>query len=395
MTPDFVFTSESVTRGHPDKLCDRISDAIVGRLLRQAPLARVTAECAVSTGLVFLAVKRTAEGNLDLAQTARKIIGDVGYGSDGFGPRVCSVMTSVAEFEPEERSSFDESELDEEALEAVPAREPVTVFGFACNQTPERMPLPIVLAHRIARRLDEVGTSGLLPYLSPDGKVQVAVEFGDRMPKRIYAVTVVATHRDDAAPLLEALRQGIRETVVDAVFEDEPIRPDERSQIAINPQGLSRGGPAVHSGLTGRKTGVDTYGEYSRNSGSALSGKDPTRIDRVAAYAARHAAKNIVAAKLADECEVMLSYAIGRARPVSIQVETFGTARVDEREIVRRMRASLDFRPAAIVRDFELRRLPSRQSDGFYPALAAYGHVGRTDLDLPWERIDRVEALAK
>jgi S-adenosylmethionine synthetase len=390
---DFIFSSESVTDGHPDKLCDRISDALVGQYLRRDPLARVTAECAVSTGILFVAVRLASSGVVDIPFAAREVIRGVGYERDGFNARDCTVMTTLSEFDRTADGPADEMAMSSEDIDRVPARDQVTVFGFACTQTASLMPLPLWLAHKLARQLT-LARHDSLPELLPDGKTQVSVEFRDRRPVRIYGLTVVTARRDVHGDNGDRLRPRIRELVIDPVFADEEIAPDERTRIDINPEGtFAGGGPSVHSGLTGRKTAVDTYGEYARHSGAALSGKDPSRIDRVGAYAARHAAKNVVAAGLAGECEVQLTYAIGLSRPVSVQVETFGTGTVDESDIERRVQAACDFRPAGIVKRFALRRLPATRSDGFYMALAAYGHVGRTDLDLPWERTDLVDAL--
>jgi S-adenosylmethionine synthetase len=278
-------------------------------------------------------------------------------------------------------------------MDHIVARDQVTVFGFACTHTPSLMPLPVWLAHKLARCLASARRDDL-PELLPDGKVQVSVEFHDRRPQRIHGLTVITTLHNGHTVDAEHLRSRIKEFVIEPAFADEDIVPDEQSRVDINPEGtFGSGGPAVHSGLTGRKTAVDTYGEYARHSGAALSGKDPSRIDRVGAYAARHAAKNIVAARLATECEVQLTYAIGLSRPVSVQVETFGTSSIDESIIERRVHAACDFRPAAIVKRFGLRRLPATRNDGFYAVLAAYGHVGRTDVDLPWERTDLIDAL--
>jgi S-adenosylmethionine synthetase len=394
MKCDFVFSSESVTEGHPDKLCDRISDALVGQYLRRDRLARINVECAVSTGILFVAVKAASTAAVDIPFASREVIREAGYDRDGFNARDCTVMTSLSELDVPLAMRIDEDLLSDEDLEAVPARDQVTVFGFACTQTDSLMPLPIWLAHRLARRLSEVRRAGSLPYLLPDGKTQVAVEFRDRQPRRIHSVTILAAQRDaDSAPAAR-LRTDILEAVVAPTFADERLRPDRDTRIDINPEGpVIGGGPATHSGLTGRKTAVDTYGEYARHSGAALSGKDPSRIDRTGAYAARYAAKNIVAAGLARECEVQLSYSVGGSRPVSVHVETFGTCVMDEDELEERVRRTFDFRPAAITRDLRLRRLPGDHPDGFYVALAAYGHMGRTDLGLPWEETDRAVSL--
>jgi S-adenosylmethionine synthetase len=302
-------------------------------------------------------------------------------------------MTTFADIERSATDLVDELTMNSEDIDRVVARDPVTVFGFACTHTPSLMPLPLWLAHKLARQL-AAARRDHLPELLPDGKTQVSVEFRDRRPARIHGLTIAMTLREPNASDAARLRARIRECVIDPAFADEEIVPDDHSRMAINPDGaFNAGGPAAHSGLTGRKTAVDTYGEYARHSGAALSGKDPSRIDRVGAYAARHAAKNVIAAGLAGECEIGLTYSIGLSRPVSIQVETFGTSSIDEVEIERRVQAACDFRPAAIVRRFGLRRLPAIRTDGFYATLAAYGHVGRTDIELPWERVDLVDAL--
>jgi S-adenosylmethionine synthetase len=373
-------------------LCDRISDALVGQYLRRDPLARVTAECAVSTGVLFVAVRLGSSAVVDIPFAAREVIREVGYERDGFNAKDCTVMTTLSEFDRSSIETMDEMSMSNDDIDDVVARDQVTVFGFACTQTPSLMPLPVWLAHKLARCLCEARREHL-PELLPDGKTQVSVEFHDRRPVRIHGLTVVTTLRNGRASDSSRLRERIREFVIEPAFAREAIVPDARSRIDINPEGPFAGGPAVHSGLTGRKTAVDTYGEYARHSGAALSGKDPSRIDRVGAYAARHAAKNVVAAGLASECEVQLTYAIGLSAPVSVQVETFGTATADEAEIERRVRAACDFRPAGIVRRFGLRRLPATRSDGFYAALAAYGHMGRNDVELPWEQTDLIDAL--
>ena len=267
------------------------------------------------------------------------------------------------------------------------------MFGYACDHTAVMLPLPIWLAHKLARQLTAVRRLKILPYLMPDGKIQVGVEFRDRRPARIHSVTVTADQASLDTPPLEKLRQDIREAVILPVFEDEPIRPDRLTHLNLNPDGPFQGGPIHHSGLTGRKNAIDTYGEYSRHSGKALSGKDPMRIDRIGAYAARHAAKNVIAAGLAAECEVLLSYSIGVTEPVSLQVQTFGTGRISDDAITSLVAAHFDFRLAAILRNFDLRHLPAKHRGRFYQLLAAYGHFGRTDLELPWERTDYAEVI--
>ena len=393
MIKNFIFTSESVTEGHPDKLCDQISDAIVDYFLNQDPLARVRAECAVSSAIVFIAARFRSEVKTDFSRIARKVIKRIGYEHEDFNERICSILTTPNVLPVLPKDLFDEKTLTDKQIDKIPARNQVTVFGFACDHTPTLLPYPIWLAHRLARQLTAVRRIQALPYLMPDGKVQVGVEFKDRKPSRIHSVTITANQRELRKPTLKKLRTDIREHVVAPVFDEEPIRPDRRTKIIVNPEGAFFGGPTHHSGLTGRKNAIDTYGEFSRLSGKALSGKDPLRIDRIGAYAARHAAKNVVAAGLATECEVLLSYSIGTTQPVSLQVQTFGTGLIDDKDIARRVRDSFDFRLAAILRDLNLRHLPAESGGRFYQELAAYGHFGRTDLDLPWERTDRVDAL--
>lgn len=391
MKDDFIFTSESVTEGHPDKLCDQISDAVVDHFLQQDPFSRVISECAVSTSIVFMAARFESRASIDFPNVARQVIHQIGYEQHAFHAKTCSIVTSLKELPAESSALVDEQEMSEEEIERVPVKNQVTVFGFACNQTAALMPLPIWLAHRLARKLTSVRLQKILPYLSPDGKTQVGVEYRKRRPIRIHSITLTAGQNRPDEPNIEKIRTDILEGVIEAVFSEEEIRPDDRTRIFINPEGpFIIGGPSVHSGLTGRKNAIDTYGEYSRHSGSALSGKDPTRIDRIGAYAARYAAKNIVAAGMADECEVHLTYSIGLSRPVSIQVETFGTGRIPDKEIAARLEKYFDFRLAGIIRQFNLRHLPSLTKGGFYRRLAAYGHVGRMDIGLPWELTDKM-----
>jgi S-adenosylmethionine synthetase len=390
---DFVFSSESVTAGHPDKLCDQISDALVDRYLRQDPLARVSAECAISTGILFLSLKARSDAGVDAPACAREVLQDVGYSADeGFDARGCTIMTSMYELPAELFPRISEEQVEERSLEYTPARDQTTVFGYASSDTEAGMPLPIWLAHRLARQLAAARKE--LPYLSPDGKVQVAVEYRDHRPRRVHGITLVACQRERGKPPPEQLADEIRARVVDVAFADLPIGLDSRTSIAINPEGpLVPGGPVLHAGLTGRKTSVDGYGDFGRMGSGALSGKDPSRIDRAGAYAARHAARNIVAAGLAQRCEVQLSYSIGLSHPVSVLVETFGTGSLDDRELATRLSKVFDLRPAGIVRRFRLRSLPSQREGTFYRHLAAYGQVGREDLELPWERLDGVDAL--
>ena len=389
-----MFTSESVTEGHPDKLCDQISDAIVDHFLRQDPYARVRVECAVSSAIIFIAARFASSGKVDFAHLARKVIRKIGYDQPDFNDKICSILSAPQELAVDKSSRFDEDELTEEKIDKIAAKNQVTLFGFACDHTPMLMPLPIWLSNKLARQLTHVRKNKILPYLEPDGKVQVGGAFQDRKPKGIYSVTIAASQNSPDRPGPKRLHQEILENVIKPVFKDESIRPDKRTRIFINPDGPYLGGPTHHSGLTGRKSAVDTYGEYARHSGDALSGKDPLRIDRVGAYAARYAAKNVVAAGLASECEVMLSYSIGLTQPVSLQVQTFGTAKIPEARIADLLAENFEFRLAGILRQFKLRQLPVIHLDGFFQKLAAYGHFGRTDMDLPWEATDKAKDLA-
>lgn len=393
MTPDMVFTSESATPGHPDKLCDQISDAAIDAFLRQDPAARAVVECAVATGVVFLAARFAAEAAVDLPSLARKVIAEAGYLNGHFDARSCAILTSFSEL-PKNMREPPLITLDEEAAERCVAHDQANVFGFACRETPELMPLPISLAHRLARAIDRARRS-YAPWLSPDGKTQVSVEYRNWRPQRISAISVTAAF--DAGTPPGKADECLRALALEC-YAGGDLKPDSKTEIHINAAGVYEsevGGPARHAGLTGRKNGIDTYGEFARQSGAALSGKDPSRIDRIGAYAARHAAKNVVAAGLAERCEVHLSYAIGRARPLSLAVETFGSGKVPDHEIAERLGRSLDFRPAAISHRFGLRTAPARLgADGFYQPLAVFGHFGRTDRNLPWEAADAVEALS-
>ncbi len=394
MKKDFMFTSESVTEGHPDKLCDQISDAIVDHFLQQDPYSRVIAECAVSTSILFIAARFASEARVDFPYIARQVIAQVGYDQHEFNSKTCSILTSLKESPRDADSFFDERELTENEIDGIPVKNQVTVFGFACNQTPAFLPLPIWLAHKLARRLTSARIQKILPYLSQDGKTQVGVEFRNRVPHRIHSITVIASQNKHGGPDLKQLSDDVREAIIDNVFLDEVIVPDKNTRIFVNPDGpFITGGPSIHSGLTGRKNAIDTYGEYSRHSGAALSGKDPMRIDRVGAYAARYAAKNVIAAGLAEECEIQLSYSIGLSRPVSIQVETFGTGKLPDTVIADLVEKNFDFRLAGIVKQFSLRRLPAAIKGGFYRKLAVYGHVGRMDIGLPWELTDKAQLL--
>jgi S-adenosylmethionine synthetase len=394
MKQDFMFTSESVTDGHPDKLCDQVSDALVDRFLQQDPFSKVIAECAVSTGILFIAARFASSASIDIPEVARQVIRQLGYEQAGFNARDCTVMTSLSELPSLPHPHIDEREMSEEELESVTAKNQANVFGFACNQSAAFMPLPISLSHKLARRLTAARFQKQIPYLAPDGKTQVGVEYREGRPYRIHSITIVATQEKTAMRGVGPLRDDLNAHVIEPVFAAEALRPDSRTHIFINPEGLvADGGPSLHSGLTGRKNAVDTYGEYSRHSESALSGKDPSRIDRVGAYAARYAAKNVIAAGLAQTCEVHLAYSIGISRPVSVQVDTFGTGSIPDTEITARILDRFDFRPAGIIRAFNLRYQPQLFRGIFYRRLAVYGQVGRMDIGLPWEATDKAALL--
>jgi S-adenosylmethionine synthetase len=304
-------------------------------------------------------------------------------------------MTTITERPVDERVAAAATGFPEQEIDRFHVKDQITILGFACRHTPSLLPLPIWLAHKLARRLDAVRHQGTLSYLAPEGRAQVAVEFRDRRPSRIYSVDLIAAQKATRQPTLERLRKDLVEQVVEPVFADEPIRPDSGTRVTVNIEGtVVGGGPAMHAGLTGRKLAVDTYGDYARHSSTALSGKDPFRIGRTGAYAARYAANNVVAAGLAEECEVQMSYAPGYPGPISLQVETFGTGKVSDAEIVQRIQRVFDFRLGALIRDFRLIELPREHADGFFHKLAVYGHMGRTDFALPWEMTDKQDALA-
>ena len=387
----WLFTSESVTEGHPDKISDNISDAVLDAMLEQDPESRVACETFCTTGIVTVMGEITTKAKVDIAKIARQVVCDIGYDSPekGFDGNTCGVMVAIDEQSPDIALGVDKSleqklgEDDELNLHG--AGDQGMMFGFACDETPELMPLPIALAHRLAKRLTAVRKSGELNYLRADGKTQVTVEYDDGKPVHIDTVVVSSQHSADVA--IEKLREDILEKVIKAELKDELF--DDTTKIFINPTGrFVVGGPHGDTGLTGRKIIVDTYGGYAKHGGGAFSGKDPTKVDRSAAYAARYVAKNIVAAGLAKRAEVQLAYAIGVANPVSVMVDTAGTGVTDDETIAKAVNKVFDLRPLAIIRDLDLRRPIYRQT-------AAYGHVGRTDLDLPWEKTDRVEALKK
>lgn len=393
MITDFVFTSQSVTEGHPDRLCDTISDAIVDAFLRQDPASGVTAECALSKNVLFLAARFASDAVVDIPEIARAAIKDVGYWPSDFDATECTVVTSHIDQAKTVRD-IDFSTVDDERIDHIGVSHQTTVFGFACKHNPELMPLPIGLANRLARQLAKVRRCRDIAYLSPDCTSQVGVEFKNDAPSRVDSIALIVGCDDTGVPSsLAEIEDDLRGHVIEPVFEHAPIKPDNATRIVINPEGpFMRSGPATHSGMTGRKTDSDSYGSFARHGGAALSGKGPSRIDRVGAYAARYAAKNIVAAGLAEQCEVQLSYSIGFAGPVSVYLTTKGTGAIDDGEIRKRLLRHFDFRLGAIIRDFRLQALPQQNGGMFYRKLPANGHFGADDL--PWEKTDKAELLA-
>ena len=387
-----LFTSESVTEGHPDKICDQISDAVLDALMEQDPMSRVACETSITTGLVLVMGEITTKAYVDIQKIVRETIREIGYdrAKYGFDCDTCGVITAIDEQSADIAMGVDkaleakEHLMSDDDIEAIGAGDQGMMFGVATNETPEYMPYPIALAHKLARKLTEVRKNGTLPYLRPDGKTQVTVEYDENgKAKRLDAVVLSTQHGEEVSQ--EQIHEDIKKYVFDTVLPADMV--DEDTKFFINPTGrFVIGGPNGDSGLTGRKIIVDTYGGYARHGGGAFSGKDCTKVDRSAAYAARYVAKNIVAAGLADKCEIQLSYAIGVARPTSIMVDTFGTGKVSDEKLVEIIREHFDLRPAGIIKMLDLRR-------PIYKQTAAYGHFGRTDLDLPWERLDKVDML--
>lgn len=407
MSRRYLFSSESVTEGHPDKICDQLSDTILDALLAQDPMSRVAAEVVVNTGLVLITGEITSKAQINYIDIARQKIAEIGYtGTDsGFSANSCSVLIALDAQSPDIAQGVNAAKetrelASDEELDRIGAGDQGIMFGFACNETPEFMPLPISLAHRISRRLAVVRKTGQLPYLRPDGKTQVTVLYEDNQPIGIDTILVSTQHAPtigditDEAAVQAKIKEDLWSLVVLPVFSDLTVKPDQNTRYLVNPTGkFVIGGPQGDAGLTGRKIIVDTYGGYSRHGGGAFSGKDPTKVDRSAAYACRYVAKNIVAAGLADKCEVQLSYAIGVARPVSIMVDTFGTGKIADERILELVNQHFELRPAGIIQSFNLRHLPADRGGRFYQDVAAYGHMGRTDLELPWEQTDKVAVL--
>jgi len=406
LSSKYIFSSESVTEGHPDKVCDQISDTILDALLTGDDKSRVAAEVVVNTGLVLVTGEITSKTQVNFVNLVRDKIKEIGYtdADNGFSADSCAVLVALDEQSPDisqgVTAAQESRELSDDELDQIGAGDQGLMFGFACNETPELMPLPISLSHRLTRQLAKVRHNGTLDYLRPDGKSQVSVAYEDGKPVRIDTILLSTQHdpevggSTDEKTVHDKIKADLWKEVVLPIFEDINIKPDENTKYLMNPTGkFVVGGPQGDAGLTGRKIIVDTYGGYSRHGGGAFSGKDPTKVDRSAAYASRYVAKNIVAAGLADKCEVQLSYAIGVARPTSVFVDTFGTGKVDEEKLLEVIRKNFELRPAGIIQDLNLQELPKQRGGRFYQDTAAYGHFGRPDLDLPWERTDKAEIL--
>ncbi len=407
MTRSYFFTSESVTEGHPDKICDQLSDTILDALLNQDPKSRVAAEVVVNTGLVLITGEITTKAQVNYVNLVRKKIAEIGYtdAENGFSAESCAVLVALDEQSPDIAQGVNSAQetremSSDERFDSIGAGDQGLMFGFACNETPELMPLPISLAHRISRQLAAVRKTGELNYLRPDGKTQVTVSYVDGKPVGIDTILVSTQHTatigniTHSGEVQDQIKADLWTKVVEPVFADIKIKPDENTRFLVNPTGkFVIGGPQGDAGLTGRKIIVDTYGGYSRHGGGAFSGKDPTKVDRSAAYGARYVAKNIVAAGLADKCEVQVSYAIGVARPMSILVETFGTGKVDDDILLDAVKMIFELRPAGLIHTFNLQEIVAERKGRFYQDVAAYGHFGRNDLNLPWEQTDKATIL--
>ena len=408
---NFLFTSESVTEGHPDKVCDQISDAILDEFLTKDNKSRVAAETTVTTGMALVCGEITSDCYVDIPQVVRNTIKNIGYigeNGGGFDYKTCAVLTSIDEQSTDIaggvnkalESRDNNADTSNSETEDIGAGDQGIMFGYACNETPELMPLPISLAHKLSYRLSRVRKKGIVDYLRPDGKSQVTVEYVDGKPSRIHTILISTQHdpvigtESNNQKVQSIIEKDLKEHVINYVFKNETIKPDENTIILINPSGrFVIGGPQADAGLTGRKIIVDTYGGYSRHGGGAFSGKEPTKVDRSAAYAARYVAKNIVKAGLAEKCEIELAYAIGVAEPISVLVDTFGTGKISDEDLSELVNKNFDLRPVGIINKFDLRNLPAKNGGKFYQKLAAYGHMGRTDLEVPWEETDKAEIL--
>ena len=425
---NFLFTSESVTEGHPDKICDQISDAILDEFLTKDNKSRVAAETTVTTGMALVCGEITSDCYVDIPAVVRQTIKNIGYVGEnggGFDYKTCAVLTSIDEQSTDIAGGVnkaletrnDNADTSSAETEDIGAGDQGIMFGYACNETPELMPLPISLAHKLSYRLSRVRKKGIVDYLRPDGKSQVTVEYVDGKPARIHTVLISTQHDpvigtiSDNAKVQEIIRNDIKQHVVDYVFKNELIKPDEKTIILVNPSGrfviggpqgdagvtgrkiIVIGGPNGDSGLTGRKIIVDTYGGYARHGGGAFSGKDCTKVDRSAAYAARYVAKNIVKAGLAEKCEIELAYAIGVAEPISVLVDTFGTGKISDEDLAELVNNNFDLRPVGIINKFDLRNLPAKNGGKFFQKIAVFGHMGRTDIEVPWEETEKAESL--